>query len=755
MTFLFFNSLLIVALFLNVISSPIAFALSNAKIQSVQLQWKPSSQPTHWLFEGSQKFQGPKNLSDLAEIKKLELAKNYSACAEKTYKALNRHRDLAHWILMEALTCINRANEIDSDWKHPIVMDWYEKVLNEPELFQETMVRDELVDEWYRLSVNIVQNSKWDQKFRWKVANAIYPLREELPKSFKAEFFRSLGVLTSLSGFKDLAKTYSQKADQVTKESNGKEAKSSLSSGSNGKFLPDPATGGKSKEELLFLKFNEALTRNFWGQVADYAVDYLEKYPGGVKANYVSEKLINQYINFFTNGSSDQKVHINQWRLTMGKAHPSKLEEWARVMHRQGDFEGALSLALKALTTAEGGPVGAPLLYIAGRCQYFLGHYDEALKLFDKLLERHTGYSENTEVRFRRGLIFLRTEKWAEADKAFADLSSAPDSKSYGLSALYWLIRVREKQGAKTDDLLKIMQDKYYLTYYGLKLQAEKNNQKVQLDWPKMEPMSETFYFSELEAGSWSRVQQLIQAGWYLEAQRELAQVFSFQTQSQKILVANVLAQAFSYPTVFTWAVEFFDQDPSHRTKDLLNMAYPFPFRDWIETETKKYDLSPYLIISLMRQESAFNLKATSTAQAQGLMQLIPATVHEVAQDLKMKNIIMDDMYNPPINIKFGTYYLAKVIRQFQNNVSVGLAAYNAGPLRLKKFFEGRPELLKVENLSQADVWSDLWVEELPWLETNLYVKSILRNAIIYQLVDKTSLELPNPAWSNLSLQKK
>ncbi len=95
------------------------------------------------------------------------------------------------------------------------------------------------------------------------------------------------------------------------------------------------------------------------------------------------------------------------------------------------------------------------------------------------------------------------------------------------------------------------------------------------------------------------------------------------------------------------------------------------------------------------------------------------------------------------------------MIKQFNGNVSVGLAAYNAGPQRLKKFFEYRPEVENPDLLSQSDPWSDFWIEELPWLETNLYVKSILRNRIIYQLLDQGSFELPDPVWKDLYMGAK
>jgi soluble lytic murein transglycosylase len=345
-------------------------------------------------------------------------------------------------------------------------------------------------------------------------------------------------------------------------------------------------------------------------------------------------------------------------------------------------------------------------------------------------------------------LIYLRQEKWDDADKFLSEIYI--EKKSYGLSALYWLIRLREKRGQSVEDLYTIIQDKYYLTYYGLILLAERKKQKISFDWPAAEPIKEQFFVLDNEFSSWMRAQKLIQAGWYLEAEKELSGVFSTQTLQQKAILMQTYAEMFSYPTMISWATELFDAAPNWRNKEILSLVYPFPFREWIELEANKYGLSPYLIVSLMRQESAFNLRAVSGAQAQGLMQLIPATVQEVAQDLKMKDITMTDMYHPPTNIKFGTYYLSKVIKQFAYNISIGLAAYNAGPQRLKKFFEGRPGVLQQETLSQKDPWSDLWIEELPWLETNLYVKSILRNAIIYQMVEKKEVEVAKPVWLSL-----
>jgi soluble lytic murein transglycosylase len=727
---------------------------ASPQITKIPISWRTDYKPAHWLFSRDQQYKGPSKLAELAEIKKLEFNKNYVGCAEKTFRLFSKQSDLKHWLVMQGLACLNRALESDPTWDSVLIRDWFKKLKSSSDLYDEVILRDELLFQWQQFLLTVLKRPNLNQKLKWEIADHLYPYQLTLPQSLRVDYFKALGELVTLAGFKDIAKLYFSRAEKIAGTTGflGSNTASNFNGiNSNGKNTPVPVSN-KSKdllaEETAYQNFLDLLNRNAWLQAGEKGIEFLDQYPGSGKAQVVSDKLISSYNNFFDKSSQDQKTMLDHWRATLSKAHPSRVEEWARVCHRRGDFEAAIVFSKRALSSEEKSTAGAALLFIAGRSHFFLGKYDDAMEFFDKLLGRHSGYSENVEVKFRKALIHLRQSSWEDADKLLSEIYS--EKKSYGLSALYWLIRLREKRGQNTDDLYTLMQEKYYLTYYGLLLSAEKKKQKLTLDWPSAEPIKEQFFVTDNEFSSWLRAKKLIQAGWYLEADRELELVFNSQTPQQKAVLFQTYAEMFSFRTIISWATELFDTAPVWRNKELLALVYPFPFREWIEVETKKYGLSPYLIVSLMRQESAFNLRATSGAQAQGLMQLIPATVQEVAQDLRMKDVSITDMYHPPTNIKFGTYYLSKVIKQFAGNVSIGLAAYNAGPQRLKKFFEGRSEVLKQETLSQQDPWSDLWIEELPWLETNLYVKSILRNAIIYQLIDKKEVEVAKPVWLTL-----
>jgi soluble lytic murein transglycosylase len=103
-------------------------------------------------------------------------------------------------------------------------------------------------------------------------------------------------------------------------------------------------------------------------------------------------------------------------------------------------------------------------------------------------------------------------------------------------------------------------------------------------------------------------------------------------------------------------------------------------------------------------------------------MQLMPATARLVARQTGLKRPSLQALFDPQTNITLGTQYLAAQLRQFDNNPVFALAAYNAGPHRVKTWRQRGPELPM-----------DEFIENIPFKETRLYVKLILRNLSIYE----------------------
>jgi soluble lytic murein transglycosylase len=87
------------------------------------------------------------------------------------------------------------------------------------------------------------------------------------------------------------------------------------------------------------------------------------------------------------------------------------------------------------------------------------------------------------------------------------------------------------------------------------------------------------------------------------------------------------------------------------------------------------------------------------------------------------------------------------MIRGFGGSVPLGLAAYNAGPTRVRKWLSARKDLEGTESAKSSTPEAEIWVDELPWEETSFYVKAILRNWIIYRLLDGSKVKLSEPIW--------
>jgi soluble lytic murein transglycosylase-like protein len=148
---------------------------------------------------------------------------------------------------------------------------------------------------------------------------------------------------------------------------------------------------------------------------------------------------------------------------------------------------------------------------------------------------------------------------------------------------------------------------------------------------------------------------------------------------------------------------------------DALRLYYPLDFRDIIERYAAEKNLSPYLVFAMVRQESAFDIKAKSWAGARGLMQIMPATGRELAQRMGLR-YSTERLSDPDFSVRLGTSYYSQVLDMFDGNHELALAGYNGGPYRIKKLWRQagpNPEL-------------DKFLESLRMEETKTYVKRIL-----------------------------
>ena len=134
------------------------------------------------------------------------------------------------------------------------------------------------------------------------------------------------------------------------------------------------------------------------------------------------------------------------------------------------------------------------------------------------------------------------------------------------------------------------------------------------------------------------------------------------------------------------------------------------------------------IVHSIIRQESAFNEKAKSSAGALGLMQLMPNTAKDEASKLNVR-IKNSDLYKPSINLTLGSHHVKRLIEKYNNDIIRVLYAYNAGPGNLQKYEDS------ISNLNGLTILEK--IELIPIKETRVYIKNVLRNRFYYDKVFK------------------
>ena len=154
----------------------------------------------------------------------------------------------------------------------------------------------------------------------------------------------------------------------------------------------------------------------------------------------------------------------------------------------------------------------------------------------------------------------------------------------------------------------------------------------------------------------------------------------------------------------------------------ILRMLYKTDYRQYVEKYAEKYGVEKELLYAVIKVESKFNPNAISKSKAKGLMQIMDSTAKEIAQKNNIE-LTDENILDPEINIEIGTIYLSQLIEKY-NSVELAIAAYNAGHGNVDKWIS--QDTLKEDGTD---------AENIPFKETNMYVRKIINNYRMYQTI--------------------
>jgi soluble lytic murein transglycosylase len=210
------------------------------------------------------------------------------------------------------------------------------------------------------------------------------------------------------------------------------------------------------------------------------------------------------------------------------------------------------------------------------------------------------------------------------------------------------------------------------------------------------------------------RARELYKAELFIDARREWAYITQ-GLSTDDLKLAAVLAEQWGWHDRAILTVA--------QTGDYsdLNLRFPIDYQTEIRKIARDYKLEPAHVYAVIRQESAFNKDALSPAGALGLMQLMPKTGSLTAKKHNIPLASTSLLYEPDKNITIGSAYLKQVMEEYDGNIVLASAAYNAGPHRVKRWL---PE--------DEEKPAARWIAMVPFNETRNYIQRILAYIAIY-----------------------
>lgn len=237
----------------------------------------------------------------------------------------------------------------------------------------------------------------------------------------------------------------------------------------------------------------------------------------------------------------------------------------------------------------------------------------------------------------------------------------------------------------------------------------------------------------------------LIAAGLYGEAARIIGPMYESWRNTPGTPPMNIdawrelflVSHAHHYAARFTSGLNRHAPDEASQNA-ALQLAYPIVRAPELWTHSQQFNLDPFLVMGIMRQESTYQEFVVSHAGAIGLVQVMPRTGARVAALMGEEHYSPRDLENPSINIRYGSFYLSQLMERFDGNYPLAIASYNGGPHNVSRWMR---QIKGTVTLAE-------FVEHIPWSETRNYVKlvtgSYARYAELYG-PENAALALPGP----------
>lgn len=334
---------------------------------------------------------------------------------------------------------------------------------------------------------------------------------------------------------------------------------------------------------------------------------------------------------------------------------------------------------------------------------------------------------------------------WGRDDAALATfaeyLGRYPDG-DYRTNALFWTAKIhqRNERIAERDAALRQLLREYPYNYYAYRAREILGIPAVAPDaiangnvFPDVE-----MQLAALPAEPLAIVRELLAIELLSDASREMKAIASTRPENPgaAFMLADLYARSGEPFRAAGILQRQFRQFVRHGGENVprrfWEILYPLNYWETIEREARRRELDPYLVASIIRQESGFEPTTVSNAGAVGLMQIMPQEAARIASAAGLQAITREQLFDPHENIAMGAAEFSQKLAAMDGNHILAIAAYNAGEEAVGRWLARTP-------IGDPDEF----VESISYAETRLYVKTVTRNRFEYRRIYESSTSSP------------
>ena len=357
-----------------------------------------------------------------------------------------------------------------------------------------------------------------------------------------------------------------------------------------------------------------------------------------------------------------------------------------------------------------------PNSYLTPSIEYKLAeniNSDKAIKLYEDIIKNHSDSMWASNALWETIWYYYKQKRYQTCERLYELYFDKHKNSIDAPRISYWYAKALYNKGdSKSKEAFSFVMNKYPLSFYAFlsarQLRVLKSKRLI------TKKQISHYNIASINGDLFKNSTLLL-----------LAQYDDWQT-IEDLKIGNeyikswILHKKGQYPLSITTAKKEYEKLNASSFSDWqLKLMYPIAYENIINKKAEKYERSPYLFLSLIREESHFDKNARSSVGALGLSQIMPSTANYITKTQVTRDTLLNEEDNVDIGLKYYTY----LVDYFKGNEFLAIMSYNAGPGNINKWLKN-----PITDTGEIDVF----IESVPFLETKNYIKKILSTYWVY-----------------------